>query len=183
MAEHSFFMWAPARMVTFASAMNLLKWKKRNGMEPKIRRHDVYTHIRKNKEKFHEAFKKKDPWESAVYEYMDKFVEEGYFIVIKEEVFEGKVEKKYQELTSTPKAEQLYEWLWIAVNLTSKEALGNIVMGAIKDFAELNAQQKENIARSVMSKIEEKRLVGFPFSISKELAKKLLKEAKKQNEK
>lgn len=170
--ETSFLSWPLDQLITFTSAMNLIKNKKKNRIEPNIKRFDVYNNITKNRDKFGKHFHKHKIQRKQIYNYMNEFVSEGYFISVKEmETKTGTI----QELTSTQKAERLYEWLWISTNLKSKEDIINIVGAAIKEL-DLSNKQKDIISKSITHEIEERRSAGFPLSLSKELIEKLLKE-------
>lgn len=176
--DSDFFSWPPVKKITFASAMNLLASKKKNNLKQIIKRHDVYKNIQRKERRFREYFRRGAPWEKQIYDYMDKFVEEKYFDVVKEMEVKGKT---IQELTSTQKAEELYEWLWILTNLKSKEDVGRIVSDAIRDLEKLSAEEKETIVKRTMIEIDERRVEGFPFSFPQEAIEKLRKKGISQN--
>lgn len=166
--EKSYFSWPLDKLITFTAAMNLIKNKKKNKIEPKIIRYAVHKNIIKNKKRFSEYFNKYEMERKQTYLYMDELIKDGYFVTCKEmETGSGTI----RELTSTSKAERLYEHLWFSINLKSKEDIEQIVLEAIEN-ERLSEQEKEKIVQNVFKKLDEKRIVNFPFLISKELAKK-----------
>jgi hypothetical protein len=152
--------------------MNLIKKMKLRGeKDVKIKRHDVYIHMMENKEMFRRVFGEKEPWESVVYDYMEELTKEGYFKVVNKIKTKGKAEIK--ELTSTQDAERLREQLWIAVNLKTKEDIGNIVRDALKGLVELNSNEREKIVKSVMHEIaRQSEIKGLPFASLQSLSSK-----------
>lgn len=169
------------KIITFASAMNLIRRMKKKHLVPYIKRIDVYTNIDQNKNKFSRHFQREltKIREKQIYDYMDELVEEKCFRVVSEmETRAGTI----RDLASTPKAERLYEQLWISTNLTSKEDVGQIVTDAIRNMENLSDDEKDVIVKRTLEKIDEKRVSGFPFSIPKDIAKKLIAKDKKEKE-
>jgi hypothetical protein len=170
--ETIFLNWPLDQLITFASAMNLLKKTPRKD----ITRYGVHKNIEDNEAKFSKYFQKNELVKKQVYNYMDNFIEEGYFV----EISKFQVGSTYiQRLTSTPKADILYKWLWMATNLKSEEDIGKIVNEEIKTM-NLTEEEKKHIVKAIVDGVETKRMVGFPFSISKEAIDELLMEKSRE---
>jgi hypothetical protein len=167
--------WPTGKLITFVSAMNLIKEKKLQGeKEVTIKRHDVYLHMLKKEETLRRVFGEEGPWESLIYKYMEELTKARYFEIDNEMIING---KRYQELSATQDAERLRQRLWIAINLRSKEDIGNIVRDALKGFVELDSDERENIVKSVMREIERRsEIEGLPFASLQSLSLKEIRD-------